>query len=208
MTKELVHVNGKFDAENNMRETGRILTEALLSIKEEEEVSPVLKTASAEITVPLDNTVFEYYRFLGILDTPAVDGTGATGYAVISEIGALCLGDFTFALIPGEIFPELVTGEYFSSARCASPENTNPTALRDIAASHGHDRLFILGLANDELGYIIPPNDFLVNETTPYFENILDAYGENHYEETNSTGVFTAQVIADALDELLGSLKK
>ena len=208
MTKELVHVNGRFDAEGNMRETGRILTDALLSISDEEEVAPALRTASVEITVPLDNTVFEYYRFLGILDTPAVEGTGATGYAVISELGALCLGDFTFALVPGEIFPELVTGEYFSAERCASPENKNPTPLVEIAASHGHDRLFILGLANDELGYIVPPNDFLVNETTPYFENIEDAYGENHYEETNSTGKFTAQVIADALDSLLGSLEK
>lgn len=100
-----------------------------------------------------------------------------------------------------------MTGEYFSAERCASPENANPTPLKEIAASHGHNRLFILGLCNDELGYIVPPNDFLVNEANPYFENINDAYGENHYEETNSTGKFTAQVIADALDSLLGRLE-
>lgn len=206
MTKELVRVNGVLDAEGNMKETGRILTDALLSITDEEEIAPTLKTANTSITVPLDNTVFEYYRFLGILDTPAVDGDGATGYAVISELGIICLGDITFALIPGEIFPELVTGEFFSADRCASPQYENPTPLKEIAASHGHDRLFILGLANDELGYIVPPNDFLINPEKPYFENYEDAYGENHYEETNSTGLNTAHVIAAALDEILAGM--
>lgn len=207
MTKELTPADTQSGAELNMKKTAESLINSLFSITDEEEISPVLKTASEEITVPLDNRIFEYYRFLGILDTPAVRGEGSTGYAVISELGVMCLGDFTFALIPGEIFPELVSGEYFPDTRCASPENENPVPLSEIAASHGHSELFVIGLANDELGYIVTPNDFLVNPSNPYFEGIGDSYGENHYEETNSAGPMTAHVIAAALDSILGGLE-
>ncbi|MBQ4354886.1 MAG: hypothetical protein IJC71_08340 [Clostridia bacterium] len=206
MTEELEGDCGFASMEDNMRRTGRYLTERLLSIEKEEVIEPTLALARTEITVPLDNTAFLYYRFLGILDTPAKRGNGAAGYEITSEMSVLRLGNCTFALIPGEIFPELVIGGCFPDDRAASPENENPIPLCTIAAEYGHDRLFVLGLANDELGYIVPPNDFLVHDTLPYFETTEDAYGENHYEETNSTGIRTAACIAEALRALLSAM--
>ena len=104
------------------------------------------------------------------------------------------------ALIPGELFPELVSGERYGDA---SVENANPIPLKEMADKYGVENLLVLGLANDELGYIVPPSDFLVNETNPYLERIEDARGEDHYEETNSVGMECALAIAQACEELL-----
>jgi len=190
---------GEFDAEENLRLTGEALAEYALSDYREEELSPRLLAASTKFDVPLDNTVFLLYRFLGILDNPARHGDSETGYTLTSEMALLTLGDITFALIPGEIFPELVYGGYF-------PENieSNPTPLEETAAKYGVKKLLIAGLANDEIGYIVPPNNFLLHEIAPYITTPKDdARGENHYEETNSAGYRTAHCIAAAFESLL-----
>lgn len=205
-TQDLSGTCGFTSQDDCMYRAGTSLTDSLLSIKNEEEIEPTLALARTELTIPLDNVLFEYYRFLGILDTPAIRGGGETGYSILSELSVLRMGTYTFALIPGEIFPELVSGDYLTSDRAASPENENPAPLEEIAAAHGHENLLILGLANDEIGYIIPPNDYLVHDTLPYFDTADDAYGENHYEETNSVGIRTAYCIADAFEAVLAAL--
>lgn len=103
--------------------------------------------------------------------------------------------DVALALLPGEIFPELVLDGSYGSA---FPQQENPTPLREIAALYGVEQLIVVGLADDEVGYIVPPSDFLVNPDWPYFDKIVDATGENHYEETNSVGPQCAVRIAEA----------
>ena len=56
----------------------------------------------------------------------------------------------------------------------------------------------IVGLGNDELGYLVPPYDWKLHPTTPYFD---EAEGD-HYEETNSTGPETLPLILDTLEGL------
>ena len=107
----------------------------------------------------------------------------------------MSLGSVTLALIPGEIFPELVNGQGLHDG--------DPEALEQIAARYGVERLLIVGLCNDELGYIIPPSDFLLNDDLPYIEAVTDATGKNHYEETNSAGRETAACIAKAFETAL-----
>ena len=107
------------------------------------------------------------------------------------------------ALIPGEIFPELVYGGEYGSA---SADNQNPTPLVQTAKEFGVEKLLILGLANDELGYIVSPSDFLVNPDKPYIDKIVDKTGENHYEETNSVGPEMASRISETLKKLLEAL--
>lgn len=68
--------------------------------------------------------------------------------------------------------------------------------------------LLILGLCGDETGYILPPEDYLVNPSLPYFEGIRDSSGENHYEETNSAGIRAAQCLAAAMEEVFASLAR
>ena len=62
----------------NRRVTGEVLAEIALSVTEETPLAPSLVYAETTFSVPLDNTLFLYYKFLGILGNrekrePAVD---------------------------------------------------------------------------------------------------------------------------------------
>ena len=179
-------------------------------IDNEREVEPVLQIAKTELEIPMDNTVYLYYRFLGILGNETREsGDSETGYNLVTELSVLRLGDIHIAMIPGELFPELATGEYMDETcprPAANPTAENPEALNAIAARYGVENLLILGLANDEIGYIVPPNDFIVHPETPYLTNVGDLHGENHYEETNSVGIHAAERIAEALRSVLASM--
>ncbi len=202
-TKELT--TDGFDAEKNLHLTGEALAAYALSIQPENEtvLSPSLSCATTEFTTPLENPLFLLYKFLGILGNDAEEGDSGTGYLVRSEMSLLRLGDLHIAMIPGEIFPELVWGGNYHTYGTGGE---NPTPLVEIAAGYGVEKLLILGMCDDELGYIVPPSDFLVHPDAPYLEKIKDTTGENHYEETNSTGPVTAHTIAETLEKLLGML--
>lgn len=205
MTKEFVADTTK-DAVRNLEITSEKLIEYALSITPDMEtpIPAEMRFHSESFSIPLDNPVFVTYKFLGILNNHAEKGTGATGYNVRTELCLLKLGDILIALIPGEIFPELVLGEQY--ARTVA-DAVNPEPLKDIAAKYGYETLLIIGLANDELGYIVPPSDFLLNEKLPYIERTRDGRGEDHYEETNSVGPECAVKIAEAFENALKKLK-
>lgn len=203
MTREFASTT--YQAERNMTITAERLVEYALSIdpESEQELSPRMQFSCEEFTVPLDNIAFLMYKFLGILNNNAIPAESATGYGVKSELCVLMLDDLALALIPGEIFPELVSGADYGDA---NPDGVNPPPLAEIAAGYGIGNLLIIGLANDELGYIVPPSDFLLNEKLPYLEKTMDRKGENHYEETNSVGPGCAAAIASAFESALQCL--
>ena len=192
MTKEFV---SPFDAEENLRITGEKLTAYALSASPETELAPRLTLTVTGITVPLDNTLFAYYKFLGILDEPSARGDGETELRLYSEMGLLQIGDRNLLLVPGELFPELLLGGYKTDG--ANPAAENPTPLRVLAAEYGLDNLAAVGLCNDELGYIVPPNDWELDGEAPYINHT-----SGHYEETNSCGIRTAAVIAAGAEKL------
>ena len=202
MTKEFVDAGTERGAVRNRNYTANRLVGYALSITEdsEEELLPSLVCKRRSCAVPMDNTAFWLYKLLGILGNTAVRADSATGYGVETEVSLLCLDDLAVALIPGEIFPELVYGGEYGDAAL---QYENPKPLAESAKEHGLDRLLVIGLANDELGYIVPPSDFLVNPEMPYLEKITDDKGENHYEETNSIGPACAEAIADTWELLL-----
>ncbi len=205
MTKEFVSDTTK-DAIKNLEITSEKLIDYALSISPDMEtpLQPEMRFVSETFSVPLDNPVFVTYKFLGILNNRAEKGKGETGYNVKTELCLLKLGDILIALLPGEIFPELVLGEMF--ARTVK-DAVNPEPLKEIAQKYGYENLLIIGLANDELGYIVPPSDFLLNEKLPYIERRTDERGEDHYEETNSVGPECANKIAEAFEHALKNLK-
>lgn len=205
MTREFFSVSTPEGAQRNLQYTGEQLASYALSIRPEDErvLEPKLDFARTLFTVPLDNPAFLMYRFLGILNNKALPGESATGYMVESELAVLRLGGLTIALLPGELFPELAYGGKFGDA---NPEGVNPPTLTEIARKYGMDPLLIIGLCNDELGYIVPPSDFLLNEETPYIARTRDSRGEDHYEETNSVGPQCADAIASAFEKVLAEL--
>lgn len=205
MTKELTDVS-RF-AVGNMTRTAAQLTDRVLSIgaDQQQTLSPQLVWSNQRFTIPMDNPVFWLYKLLGILGSHIVPGDSASGYMVETELTVLMLDDVALALLPGEIFPELVLGGSYGSA---SPQQGNPEPLAQIAASFGVERLLVVGLADDEVGYIVPPSDFLVNPQWPYFDKVVDSTGENHYEETNSVGPQCAARVAQAFTAALRALSE
>lgn len=185
------------DAERNLQITAEKLVNFAMSIRPEDEkiLAPKMKLARTEFTVALDNPIFVTYKFLGIFQNNAVKADSATGYGVKTELSILQLGNLGVALLPGEIFPELVLGGEYGKSNIWGE---NPEPLLTLAQKQGLDTLLVVGLANDEIGYIVPPSDFLVNPELPYLERFVDFKDEDHYEETNSVGPECAQAVADA----------
>lgn len=198
----------------NCTATGKALAACALSISPDDEtaVLPSYAFAETEYAVPLDNTVFLYYRFLGILGNPLTRNSDSeTGYALHTSCAALRLGDsITIAMLPGEIFPELVYSDTEFSAAGVGYALTDETfpSLSALAEEYGMGTLLIAGLCGDETGYILPPGDYLVNPDLPYFEGAEDDSGENHYEETNSAGIRAAQCLAEAMENVFRAVGK
>ncbi len=182
----------KEDVVENLQVTGQRIANRVLADAKWKEIPPELAVSRVEFETELDNTLFLYYKFLGILSNPVrQDLLGR--YYVTTEVSVARLGDVALALIPGELFPELAEG---------TGNPTDPLGLCQIAEENGIHHLMILGLANDELGYIIPPSDFVLDEELPYFR---EAEGE-HYEETNSVGPQCAADLAEAFEKALKKL--
>ncbi|MFW6051812.1 MAG: hypothetical protein ACODAU_11595 [Myxococcota bacterium] len=117
--------------------------------------------------------------------------------AIDTEVTVIDIGRAQLISSPGELGPELFIGGYQGEHTpegqdLVDPENPNPPPLdqapgppylRDLARDDA-EVVFLMGCANDYVGYIIPDYNFVLHETTPWFEQ---APGD-HYEETNSPG--------------------
>lgn len=182
----------KEDVEENLLQTGRWISNRVLSATEGTKLMPKLSLSRVEFSTELDNTLFQYYKFLGILNNEVTHNLFG-GYRLQTELNVVRMGDVALALIPGEVFPELVSG---------TKEDGDPEGLKAIAARYGMEKLMVIGLANDEIGYIVPPSDFVLHEDLPY---VQEAAGD-HYEETNSTGKNTAHALAEAFEKAVKEL--
>jgi hypothetical protein len=140
--------------------------------------------------LPLENPLFKLGAALGILDR---------GYSkwnhMRTEIAYLTIGPSSFLTYPGEVYPELINGGI------ESPEGQDfkidPLELpvaRDLMKGKYK---FIIGLGNDELGYIIPKSEW--DENPPY------TYGEDNapYGEINSLGPETSPIIHQKIQQII-----
>ncbi len=190
------------------RNIGCKLADYALCVKNEIRLSPLVNFARKEFYCDVENPVLTVACDIGILTAEKFARKSAPMYWCLkSEISYFEIGGKKVLFLPCEIFPELVFGGYLNKFECATGQSseTNPKPLGDIL---NDKNLLVFGLANDELGYVLPPNDFLLNSKSPYIENGKDKFGRKHYEETNSMGPKTAQTIADAVVSMYKSIKK
>ena len=128
---------------------------------------------------------------------------------VETEVSVLDVGPARLLGIPGEAFPELAIGGYdgkYAFGRpLITPGNPNPPDLskapqgpylRDLVRARVP---MLVGLANDELGYLVPNYDFKVSPT----KSMLPRLPGHHYEETNSIGPSVTKIVVDAAARLL-----
>ncbi len=115
--------------------------------------------------------------------------------ALKTEVSYLKLGDVDVAVIPGEIYPELVLGKVQDPAdpNADFPDAPiEPSIYGQLKAPYK----MLIGLANDEIGYIIPKRQW--DKNPPY------CYGrkDKQYGEINSVGPETAPIICGAFRKL------
>jgi len=149
-------------------------------------ISLVVRT----FTLPIENKMFRLATALGILDR------GTTGWMKMrSEIAVFNIGPLSFATLPGEVYPEIINGGI------ESPEgrdfNVDPGEVPPVREMMKGKYKFIIGLANDETGYIIPKSQWDVKEPFTYGQN------DSPYGEENSLGPETASLIHKNLREML-----
>jgi hypothetical protein len=162
--------------------------------------------------LPLDNSAYRLGWQMGVLEREAfvwkddpyhAERAGKITLGVVcvqTEIVWLRLGELDVACIPGEIYPELVL------SRVQDPPDTGadyPDAEKEpgIYAQLPGPRRMLIGLASDELGYIIPHRQW--DEKPPY------CYGRKkaQYGEINSLGPRTAPILCRAFQELVREKK-
>ncbi|MFZ6184781.1 hypothetical protein [Nannocystis pusilla] len=177
----------------------------------EEITGPALRFAAKRFRAGVRNTNFKLMFDLQVLEREVFNADMPGKEEIETEMALVELGPIQMLTVPGELLPELAIGGYDGSHINADgvpllkPDNVNPPDLR--AAPPGpyiEDRMgltyrWIVGLGNDELGYIIPEYDFQLAETMPW---INEAEG-NHYEETNSLGPDMAALVDQFADLLI-----
>lgn len=144
------------------------------------------------IEVPLANNLYLAGGFVGVLDRGYVRWR-----TLRSEVALLRLGDASIACVPGELYPEIANGgieQPEGGDFAISPAEVPP--LRDLMPGRIK---FVFGLANDEIGYLLPKTQW--DQRPPY------TYGAKHapYGEINSCGPDAAGCIHAALAELCRS---
>lgn len=185
------------------RAIGEKLAEYAMAITKEQTLTPCIRSLRQAFYIGVDNTMLLTAKFARILRAKTYFREQTPmGLALRTEMTYLSIGEKNLLLLPGELFPELAYGGYLPADASATGKGgeINPVPLTQIA---GDPSLLIVGMANDEIGYIVPPNDFLLHPDLPYFRSTRDRFDRNHYEETNSLGQDTAQTIADVFASVM-----
>ncbi len=127
-----------------------------------------------EFSLPLKNPLFKMAAAAGLL--PNIERDDGT---ILTEAGLLQLDDLFMAAVPGELLPKL------------------GLQYRQMMKDAGARVTAVIGLANDELGYILPIEDF----SEP--DNYLDPGAS--YEESMSVGPEMGPRLTDALHTILAA---
>jgi len=153
------------------------------------------------INVPLANKGFEQAMALNLYSGRKPLGKDSTTPSIIGAFRLSNKGQAVLecALIPGEMYPELSVGGVERYSGADFPEAPIEKPIKHMLTAPYR---MLFGLANDEIGYIIPKAEW--DNQEPW----LNQAKKRWYGEVNSVGPEVAPVIANALDKLLQSMNK
>ena len=178
--------------------------------------APTLAFATTHFRLPVDNYGFQAAFLTGILTRETVGWDPTESITednlpqVETEMSWLRVGPLQLLTLPGEAHPELAIGGYDGSLTgdpdipVVSDDNPAPPDLASAPAGPYWKELLpegvplLLGLGQDELGYMVPPYNFVLDDRQPWFE---EPEGD-HYEETNSLGPRTVPLVTAELERL------
>lgn len=177
----------------------------------DEITGPALRFAAKRFRVGVINNNFKLMFQSGVLEREVFNADTPGKEEIETEMALVEVGPIQMLTVPGELLPELAIGGYDGSHINApgqplvDPMNPNPPKIDQAPAGpYIEDRMtstyrWIIGLGNDELGYIIPEYDFELAKQNPW----LDEAEGDHYEETNSLAPNMAALVDDYTDLLL-----
>ncbi len=171
---------------------GEALGDLVISINNDIELDPVLNITLTETRVEADNQVLILAVREGLLNS--VLEKDGLGYNVISEVGYMELGsEYTVGIVmaPGEISPEIIWGGVTTAEDSWMGTSWDYKALADMT---GADKVICYGLINDQIGYILPDNDY------------RSMFTEN--EEINAVSKVSGSTVAEAFAQLVGTAKR
>lgn len=156
--------------------------------------NPVISVRARTIEIPLANKGYLFAPLMGLIDRGHVRWKWLR-----TEVALVTIGDASIACIPGEIYPELVNGGIEKAPGGDYP--IEPLEVPPIREMMPGKIKFVFGLANDEIGYIIPKSEW--DRKKPYL------YGatKKPYGEINSCGPEVAPIIHRAMRELCAGAK-
>ncbi len=148
-----------------------------------------------QIEIPTTNMGFQLAAQAGVFKgRKKMTATGATTTQVgLVRLFAHGKPFLEIALVPGELYPELSVGGVARYPGADFPEAPIEPPIKNMMSA---DYRMLVGLADDEIGYIIPKAEW--DEKPPYLNNAEKAW----YGEVNSVGPEAAPRIAAALQQL------
>jgi len=165
------------------------------------ELTP-MKVTAHQLYLPVSNKLYRLAKTMRVLrragyvltDDPYLRGeamspkNAAQTMTIETEVACVQLGELSLAAIPGELYPELVYGKFQEPADVGAdfPDaELEPTMVGIL----GNRKWMLFGLANDEVGYLLPKRQW--DSKQPF------AYGRKNsqYGEANSCGPDAAAVV-------------
>lgn len=153
-------------------------------------LSPLLGVEARTVVIPMTNPNFILAPALGLIDR------GQPAWKRIrTEVALLSLGEASMVCIPGEIYPEIVNGGVVRPT--GGDFEVDPVEAPSMRSLMPGRVQFVFGLANDEIGYIVPKSEW--DQKPPY----LFGAAKKHYGEVNSLGPETAPVLYQEIKSLI-----
>jgi len=120
-------------------------------------LDPILNIRHQELRIKTTSPLMKLVCKANLINANVLVATDGA-YKYVTEIGYMEIGDKKIALVPGEIEPSLVYGGNILKAEYSySGKNYTGSLLKDVMED---EDIIVIGLANDEIGYIIPANDY------------------------------------------------
>ncbi len=155
----------------------KLAEEGLASLSKVESQTALIGIEKRTIKAKLTNILYKLAFGRKLLP----DVRDKEGY-VATEVSLIRIGGLWLATVPGELLPKL------------------GLQLKAWMKEAGAQATGVIGLANDELGYILPVEDFKY-PWNPFKPG-------KHYEETNSIGKDITRKVMDALRDVIASEAK
>lgn len=172
-----------------------------------------IEVSTKQVAIPVTNPWYRAARLTGVVKRPGYTweddpyrlgrnvriGDFFATNAIATEVCYWRCGELHLLGIPGEIYPELIYGGVPDPAveGVDFPNAPIETSVKDMVPE---ERAIIIGLANDEIGYIMPKRQW--DQRVPYaYQRRVSQYGE-----INSCGPDTGPLIMKGLHDAVRAL--